>query len=115
MTVLIIWASLLAQLVKNLPAVQETLFQSLGQENCLEKEMATHFSILAWRFLWTEEHAVVLVLGLSCSVACGILVAQPGIKPVSPALQGRFLTSRPPAGVPEPLIFFKKENLPHGT
>ena len=67
--------------------------------------------------MWALDHldSVVLVLGLSCSVVCGILVAQPGIKPVSPALQGRFLTSRPPAGVPEPLIFFKKENLPHGT
>ena len=41
------WASLIAQLVKNLPAMQETWVQFLGQEDPLEKEMATHFSILA--------------------------------------------------------------------
>ena len=44
------WASLLAQMVKNLPAVQETLVRSLGQEDPLEKRMATHSSILAWEF-----------------------------------------------------------------
>ena len=44
-----------AQLVKNLPAVQETWVQSLGWEGPLEKEMATHSSILAWRIPWTEE------------------------------------------------------------
>jgi len=49
------WASLVAQSVKNLPAMQETLFQSLGGEDLLEKEMATHSSILAWRIPWTEE------------------------------------------------------------
>ena len=43
------WASLVAQTVKNPPAVQETQFQSLGQEDPLEKGMATHSSILAWR------------------------------------------------------------------
>jgi len=42
-------ASLLAQTVKNMPAGQETWIQSLGQEDPLEKEMATHSSILAWR------------------------------------------------------------------
>ena len=42
------WASLVAQLVKNLPAMQETQVRSLGQEDSLEKEMATHSSILAW-------------------------------------------------------------------
>ena len=42
-------------MVMNLPAMQETQVQSLGQEDPLEKEMATHFSILAWRILWTEE------------------------------------------------------------
>ena len=41
--------------VKNLPAMQETQVQSLGQEYPLEKEMATHSSILAWRILWPEE------------------------------------------------------------
>ena len=44
-----------AQLVKNLPAVQETWVQFLGREDPLEKEMATHVSILAWEFSWTEE------------------------------------------------------------
>ena len=42
-------------MVKNPPAVQETQVQSLGQEDPLEKEMATHSSILAWRIAWTEE------------------------------------------------------------
>ena len=42
-------------MVKNLPAKQETQVQSLGQEDPLEKEMATHSSILAWEILWTEE------------------------------------------------------------
>ena len=49
------WTSLVAQMVKNLPAIQETQVQSLGQEDPLEKGMATHSSILAWRILWTEE------------------------------------------------------------
>ena len=42
-------------MVKNLPVRQETWVQSLGQENSLEKEMATHYSILAWETPWTEE------------------------------------------------------------
>ena len=48
-------ASLVAQMVKNLPAVQEIQVQSLAREDPLEKGMATHSSILAWRFPWTEE------------------------------------------------------------
>ena len=48
-------ASLAAQLVKNLPAVQETWVRSLGLEDPLEKEMATHSSILAWKISWTQE------------------------------------------------------------
>ena len=48
-------ASLIAQLVKNLPAVQETWVRSLGREDPLEKEMATHSSILAQKIPWTEE------------------------------------------------------------
>ena len=51
----ILEASLVAQMVKNLPVVQETWVQSLGWEDPLEKEMATHSSILAWRIPWTEE------------------------------------------------------------
>ena len=50
-----IWASLVAQVVKNPPAMQETQVRSLGQGELLEKGMATHFSILAWRIPWTEE------------------------------------------------------------
>ena len=46
---------LVAQMVENLPAMQETQVQSLGQEEPLEEEMATHSSVLAWRFPWTEE------------------------------------------------------------
>ena len=48
-------ASLMAQVVKNLPAMQETWVQSLGQEDALEKRMATHSSIRAWRIPWTGE------------------------------------------------------------
>ena len=42
-------------MVKNLSAMQETRVQSLGQEDTLEKDIATHSSILAWRILWSEE------------------------------------------------------------
>ena len=49
------WLSLIAQSVKSLPEMQETRVQFLGQEDPLEKEMATHSSILAWRIPWTEE------------------------------------------------------------
>ena len=45
----------MAQIVKNLPVVQETRAQSLGQEDPLEKGMATQSSILTWRIPWTEE------------------------------------------------------------
>ena len=47
--------SLVAQMVKRLPAMQETQIQSLGRDDPLEKEMATHSSILAWEIPWTEE------------------------------------------------------------
>ena len=49
------WASLVAQLVKNRAAVWETWVRSLGQADPLEKEVATHSSILAWRIPWTEK------------------------------------------------------------
>ena len=45
----------MAQMVKNLPAIQETRVQSLGREAPLEKVMVTHSSILAWRIPWTEK------------------------------------------------------------
>ena len=52
---MIIGSSLVVQTVKSLPAMQETWVQSLGQENPLEKGLATHSSILAWEIPWTEE------------------------------------------------------------
>jgi len=54
--VIFYWASMVVPLVKNLSAVQETWIQFLGHEDPLEKEMATHSSILTWKILWTEEH-----------------------------------------------------------
>ena len=53
------WASLVAQMVKCLPTMQETLVRSLGQEDPLEKETATRSSTLAWKIPWTEEPATV--------------------------------------------------------
>ena len=50
-----IMPSLVAQTGKRLPAMQETWVQSLGQEDLLEKEMATHSSTLAWKIPWTQE------------------------------------------------------------
>ena len=47
--------SLVAQMVKHLPMMRETRVQSLGREDLLEKDMATHSSILAWKILWTER------------------------------------------------------------
>jgi len=52
---MIFWASLVAQTVKNRPAIRETWVQSLAREDPLEKGMATHSSILACRISWTEE------------------------------------------------------------
>ena len=54
----------MAQIVKNLPAMQETQVQSLGQEDSLEKEIAINFSILAWRIPWTEEPGWLQSVGL---------------------------------------------------
>ena len=51
-------------MVKHLPAVQETWVQSLGREDPVEKEMATHSSILAWRIPWTEEPDGLQSMGL---------------------------------------------------
>ena len=50
-----VWASLVAQMVRNPPAMQETWVQSLSWEDPLEEGMATHSSILTWRIPWTEE------------------------------------------------------------
>ena len=53
----------MAQTVKNPPAMQETWVPSLGWEDPLEKEMATHFTILAWRILWTEKTGGLQTMG----------------------------------------------------
>jgi len=58
-------ASLVAQMVKNLPAMQETQVGSLSGEDPLEKGMATHFSMLAWRNPWTEEPGGLQSMGLA--------------------------------------------------
>ena len=79
------WSSLVAQLVKNLPAMQDTWIQSLGWEDLLEKGMATHSNILSWRIPWTEELGGLQSMGLQRvghnwaikhSTACVSLVAQ---------------------------------------
>ena len=57
-------ASLVAQMAKNLPAMQETQVQSLGWKDPLEKGMTTHSSILAWRIPWTEEPSGLQSMGL---------------------------------------------------
>ena len=56
--------SLVAQLVKNPPAMRETWIRSLGWEDHLEKEIATHSSILAWRISWTEVPGGLQFMGL---------------------------------------------------
>ena len=55
---------MMAQMVKNLPAIQETRVQSLNPEDSLEKEIATHSSILAWRIPWTQEPGRLQSMGL---------------------------------------------------
>ena len=57
-------ASLIAQSIKNLPAIQKTWVRFLGQEDPLEKEMAIHSSILAWKISWTEEPGGLQSMGL---------------------------------------------------
>ena len=57
-------ASLVAQMVKNLPAMHESWVHSLGREDPLEKGMATHSSILAWRIHWAEEPGGLQSMGL---------------------------------------------------
>ena len=62
--ILLLWAFPVAQTVKNLPAMQETQVRSLGQEDPLEKEIATNSSILAWEVPWTEEPDGLQSMGL---------------------------------------------------
>ena len=58
-------ASLVAQVVKNLPARQETQVQPLGHKDPLQEQMATHFSILAWEIPWTEEPGGLQSMGVT--------------------------------------------------
>ena len=60
----VLWALLVTQTVKSLPAIQKNWVQSLGQEDTVEKETATHSSILAWRIPWTEEPGGLQSMGL---------------------------------------------------
>ena len=75
-------ASLVAQFAKNLCAVQEILIQSLGWEDPLEKGMATHSSILAWRIPWTEEPGRLQSMG-SQRVRHNLVTNQPLPPPMS--------------------------------
>ena len=59
------WASSVAQSIKSLPAMQETQIRSLDQEDSLEKEMATHSSILAWKIPWAEEPGRLQSMGVT--------------------------------------------------
>ena len=58
------WASLVAQMVKNPPAMQEIRVQSLGRKDPLEESVATHSNILAWRIPWAEEPGGLQSMGL---------------------------------------------------
>ena len=90
-------ASLVAQMVKNLPTVQETWVPSLGWGDPLGEGMATHCSILAWRIPWTEEPGGLQSMGsqrvrhdwatLTHTHTHTILALWPGIEPVPPALE----------------------------
>ena len=82
-------ASLVAQRVKYLPVMQVTQVRSLGWEDPLKKEMATHSSILAWRIPWTEEPGRLQFMGLQ------------RVGHFTPALQAYSLSSEPP-GKPPP-------------
>ena len=62
-----LWSSLIAQLVKNLPAMQETRVRFLDRKDPLEKEMAILSSILAWKIPWTEEPGRLTVCGVAKS------------------------------------------------
>ena len=70
-------ASLVAQMVKHLPAMRETQVQSLGQEDPLEKGKATHFSILACRIPWTEKAGGLQAMGLQSQTRLKSLSTHP--------------------------------------
>ena len=62
------WSSLVAQMIKNLLEMQETQVRSLGWEDYLEKGMATHSIILAWRIPWAEEPSGLQSMGLQSRI-----------------------------------------------
>ena len=86
MSLFIVWpyatvaVSLVAQSVKSLPAIQETRVRFLGREDPLEKEMATHSSILAWKIPWTEEPGGLWSMGLQEFVRTERISTQPYAK-----------------------------------
>ena len=103
------WTALVAQMVKRLSTMWETWVQSLGRKDLLEKEMATHSSILAWKIPWTEEPGRLQSMGLQ-RVGQGFSkqdypsglpfpspgdLSDPGIEPGSPTLQADALPSEP--------------------
>ena len=63
MCIILPLTSLVAQMVKHLPTIRETRLQSLGQQDLLEKEMATHSSIFAWKIPWTEKPGMLQSMG----------------------------------------------------
>ena len=92
----------IAQLVKNLPAMQETWVRFLGREDPLEKEMAIHSSTLAWKIPWTEESDRLQSMEFSRPKYCSGQpfpspgdLPNPGIEPRSPALQADSLPAEP--------------------
>ena len=100
-----LWASLAAQLVKNLPAMQETQVWFLGWEDPLEKEMATHSSILAWGVLWTEEPGRLLSMGShrvrhDCSNLACMHAMEKEMAPHSSILAWRIPGTEEPGGLP---------------
>ena len=84
----ILWASLVAQTVKHLSTMWETQVRSLGREDPLEKEMATHSSTLAWKIPWTEESGGLQSMGsqrVDCATSFS-LSCHPLSSPSPPAL-----------------------------
>ena len=104
-------ASLVAQRLKRLLPMRETRLRSLGREDLLEKEMATHSSTLAWKIPQMEKSARLQSMGFSSYEYWNGLpfpspgdLPEPGIKLRSPTLQADALTSEPPG---KPSFFFK--------
>ena len=102
------WTSLVAQLVKNLPAMRETWVQSLGWEDPLEKGKSTHSNILAWRIPWTvwptglqrvRNNWATVTFTFNLPIPTQGYFLDPGIKTTSPAslsLPGGFFTAASP-------------------